>query len=110
VVGGFPRRAGGLLELHAQAVTQLRPGLLGEGHGGDVTKRHAVVEHRPDHPPDERLGLAGPCAGLHEQRRAQVRADGLTSSVVRQRSHHGHDPASSTWPSSGASPGSTSPR
>ena len=68
-------------ELHAQPVTELGGGLLGERHRRDVADRDAVGDERDD-PFDQRACLSRARAGLDEQGVGEVGADPLAGVLV----------------------------
>ena len=84
------------LEGDADAVAQLGGGLLGEGDGGDGGEVVAGLD-QGHQPLDQRRGLAGAGAGLHEQRGVELIGDASRAGVRRRerRVSHGRLPGGS---------------
>ena len=83
------------LELDPQPVPELRPGLLGERHGGDRSQRYAVSQHQRADPLDQRMRLPGPGACLDEEGGVGVRPDPVPSRPVEQLLTHRRPPEQS---------------
>jgi hypothetical protein len=89
-----------LLELVADAVPQLRAGLLGEGDGCDRCQLDGAGDHEGHDATDEGRGLAGPRAGFDEERGVEVTGDALPRGVVGRKGggcHVGTASVAASW-------------
>jgi hypothetical protein len=81
-------------QTHPDALAKFGRGLLGEGDGGDLVDRGPGGDQRDD-PVDERLGLAGPGAGLDEQRGVEIAGDAIACALIGDGGEDRHQPITS---------------
>ena len=75
------------LELAADAIAQLRSGLLGEGDGGDGPQFGVARRHQGHDPVDQGRRLPRSRPRLHEQGGAEIAGDPVPTLLVGRRAH-----------------------